>query len=44
MKLPTIMDLEIGNTKIKFTDNIKKIKIDAVEYPIKTYYLEGVCE
>jgi hypothetical protein len=40
-KLNVIMDLEIGSTHIKYYDRTEKIKIDAVKYPIKTFYLEG---
>ena len=38
------MDLDIGFTKIKFTDKKEKTRIDAVKYPIQTFYLEGLCE
>jgi len=41
VKIPTLMDLEIGNTILRFTGKQEKIKIDAVDYPINTYYIEG---
>lgn len=44
VKLPTIMDLTIGDTKINFTGKIDKTKIEAIDYPVKTYYLTGKAE
>ena len=41
VKIPTLMDLEIGNTILRFTGKQEKIEIDAVKYPINTYYIEG---
>ncbi len=41
LKIPTIMDLSIGNTYLNFTGEVKKISIDAIKYPIKTYYFDG---
>jgi len=41
VKIPTLMDLEIGNTILRFTGKQEKIKIDVVKYPINTYYIEG---
>ena len=41
VKIPTLMDLEIGNTILRFTGNQEKVKINAVKYPINTYYIEG---
>jgi len=41
VKIPTLMDLEIGNTILRFTGKQEKIKISAVKHPINTYYIEG---
>jgi hypothetical protein len=43
-KVPTIMDMTVGDTKIKFTGKTEKVKIDAIKYPVNTYYVEGKCE
>lgn len=41
VRLPTIMDLAIGNTFIKFTGRTEQIKIDAFKDSVSCYYLEG---
>jgi len=44
LRIPTIMDLSIGDTKFYFTGKIEKIKIAAVDYPVKVYYFDGKAE
>ncbi len=44
LKVPTIMDLSIGNTYLNFSGKTENIEIDAVDYPIKTYYFDGKAE
>ena len=44
VKVPTIMDLSVGNTFLNFTGKTEKVKIKAVDYPISTYYLNGKAE
>lgn len=44
VRIPTIMDLTVGDTKLHFTGKIDKIKIKAVNYPIKVYHFEGKAE
>lgn len=44
LKVPTIMDLSIGNTILNFTGKTEKTKIESVKYPIKTYYFDGKAE
>ena len=41
VRMPTIMDLTVGDTKLFFTGKIDKKKIKAVNYPIKVYHFEG---
>jgi len=41
IKVPTIMDLSVGDTYLNFTGKIESIKISSVDYPIKTYYFSG---
>jgi hypothetical protein len=41
IKMPTLMDLSIGSTILRFTGKQEKINIDAIKEPINTYYIEG---
>jgi len=44
IKIPTIMDLTVGNTRLNFTGKTDKIKIKAVNYPIKVFHFDGNAE
>lgn len=41
IKVPTMIDTLPGMTVINFTQKTEDIEIDAVDYPIKTVYLDG---
>jgi len=44
VRIPTIMDLTVGDTRLNFTGKIERTRIKAVSYPIKTYHFEGSAE
>ncbi len=41
LKIPTIMDLSVGDTYLNFSGRTEAVKINSVNYPVKTYYFSG---
>lgn len=41
---PTIMESELKDTKIQFTDEVEEIRVDALDHPVRARRIEGRAE
>lgn len=41
IKVPTIIDGQIFDTKLNFRNEVESVEIDAVDHPIRTKYFDG---
>ena len=41
IRVPTVIDGQIFDTKLNFRDKIENVEIDKVDYPIRTKYFDG---